>query len=134
MAEYVRYRASTPNARGAKPGIFAVMNGLAASGALSADEQIVWRSTNDWFNAVYPTPPAEIYVREFHPEAASWFRTSALHLIERTETYREIVTRHRVAVEIVETDNPGIVIYSDEFQIVAAASQLLSQFRIPDYE
>ncbi len=86
MSTYTRFQSTTPNARGHRPGVFALVNGLAADGALSAEEER-WRvAANAEFTAAYPDPTTvdpDVDDRERHPGAAAWFRTEATHLIER---------------------------------------------------
>jgi hypothetical protein len=46
-AVYVRLEGATMTSRGAKPGVFALANGLAHSGELSTDDYAWWRESND---------------------------------------------------------------------------------------
>ncbi len=54
--KFVRYEASMPNGRGLHPGVFALANGLAKDGRLSAQDWTSWRSANDHYNAAYAGP------------------------------------------------------------------------------
>lgn len=56
QAMYVRFQSAVPNARGAFPGVFALVNGLARHGLLtSADQDWVRRANADADDA-YPDP------------------------------------------------------------------------------
>jgi hypothetical protein len=122
MTTYVRYRAVAPNARGHRPGVFALVNGLASDGLLSESEDAWRRTANDELTALYPDPSRVdplVYDRAHHPGAASWFRAGAAHLLDRMGDYCALLDRHGVAWERIETDDPGVILYSDDVQIVA---------------
>ncbi|MFD3509640.1 hypothetical protein [Nocardia sp. NPDC058666] len=59
-----------------------------------------------------------VYDRELHPGAASWFKASAVGMIERVAGYLAILDAHGVAWERVESAVPGDVIYEDAQQVV----------------
>ena len=82
---FVRFEAAHANTHGVRPGVFALANGLAKSGALSAAEYSQWRSSNDWFTASHPDPSrsdAAVYDRTMNPGAVAWFKASATPLTE----------------------------------------------------
>jgi hypothetical protein len=120
---YVRFEGTSMNSRGAKPGVFALANGLAHSGELSADDYAWWRESNDWMNAAYPDP-SEIDRTLFDapsipaPNAGS--RTSAEYLIAKVRCYLELLDRYGVGWVQRKDENPGQVLYKDEVQIVVA--------------
>ncbi|UAJ79183.1 hypothetical protein IT072_18575 [Leifsonia sp. ZF2019] len=121
-SQYVRFRSTTPNAQGVHVGVFALANGLARAGVLSDDEYAHWRRSNDWFEAAYPEPTAtdpSAYDRSVNPGAVAWFKLSAVHLIERTELYAELLDAHQVAWERVETSDPGRIVHEDDVQVIA---------------
>ncbi|WP_370154791.1 hypothetical protein [Streptacidiphilus sp. EB129] len=105
--------------------MFALTNGLAHRGQLTAEQEQFRRSNNDWFDANF-TNPADIdptvYDHELNPGATAWFKVSAQHLIERVDGYRQILTAH--GIECVETrsPDPGRVIYEDDHQVVVVAT------------
>ena len=96
---YVRFEGTTVNSRGAKPGVFALANGLAHSGKLSLDDYTLWRESNDWMNAAY-TDPSEIdgtlFDRSINPRTECWFRVSADHLLARVHQYLRLLDRYGV--------------------------------------
>lgn len=123
MARFVRFRSPTPNTRGARVGVFALANGLAAAGVLSEAEARWLRANNDWYDAAYDEPTKsdpDIFDREVHAITECWFRSSALSLIERVAEYLELLDAHGIAWERVESDDPGHVLYEDDVQIVVA--------------
>lgn len=119
---FVRYRDVTPNRRGVQVGIFALANGLAADGLLSEQDRRWWRASNDWYDAAYVEPASvdpAIFDREANPGAVCWFKASATHLLERVDGYLDLLDRHGVAWERVETDAPGRIVHEDDVQVVA---------------
>jgi hypothetical protein len=120
-AGYVRFRAVAPNRHGIRPGVFALVNGLASEGRLTEVEERFRREGNAWFT-INCTDPAkavpDLYSHTTNPGATSWFKRSALHLLERVEGYLELLHLHGVDYEVVRLARPGRIIYEDDDQIV----------------
>lgn len=120
---FVRFQSKHPTGNGRHPGVFALANGLARDGRLSAYERSWWRANNDWFNAAYTDPAtldASLFDRTLHPQTSCWFKEGALHLLSRLTGYLRLLDAHAVEwVELRSTD-PGIVLYEDDVQVVAA--------------
>ena len=125
MATFVRFRSPVPNARGARVGVFALANGLAADGLLTSDEAAWLRASNDWYNAAYDEPTPDVFDREMNPITECWFKSSAVSLIERMDGYLRLLDAHDVRWERVESDHPGVVVYEDEVQVVVAPATSL---------
>ncbi|WP_081416345.1 hypothetical protein [Arthrobacter castelli] len=122
-AKFVRYQASSANHRGTFPGIFGLANGLAHDGRLSEADFTWWRNANDWCNTAYPDPSTSdpsIYDRTVNPTAQAWFKvaTPAPHLLAKVDGYLSLLHRYGVECERVASDDPGTILYEDEFQIV----------------
>jgi hypothetical protein len=120
---YVRYQAVIPNRRGTYPGIFALANGLAASGKLSEEDRAAWRRANDRADCAYTDPAtvdASVYDREINPTAQSWFKSTATHLLANLRFYEDLLQRYGIECQILTSDNPGIPLYEDDVQIVVA--------------
>ncbi|MER5934928.1 hypothetical protein [Streptomyces sp. NPDC002054] len=119
---YVRFQGTVRSPRGHFPGVFALANGLARDGRLSEGQYRFWRAANDWYDAHYPNPsdtdPA-VYDPERNPGAVAWFKTTAVHLIERVPGYLELLAAHGVPCERVESCDPGRIVYEDDVQVVA---------------
>jgi len=118
---YVRFQGTVRNGRGAFPGVFVLVNGLARNGLLTAEQERFRRTHNDWYDAAYTNPahvdPA-VYDPEVHPRAVAWFKPSARRLIERIDGYLAILTAHRVPWQRAESFDPGRAVYEDADQIV----------------
>jgi len=127
--QFVRYRSAAPNQRGAYPGVFALVNGLATGGRLTAEDHVWWVATNAAGEELYADPSRvdpSCYDRELHPGAAAWFRSSATELLDLSSGYLDLLDRYAVPWHELRTDRPGRVVYSDEVQVVAVP------FRHPD--
>ena len=104
-------------------GVFALANGLAARGLLSAQEAAWLRASNDWYAAAYDEPTKivpHVFDRDVHPVTECWFKASATALMANLEGYLRLLDEHRVPWERVESDAPGTVLYEDSVQIVVA--------------
>ncbi|MBN6058106.1 hypothetical protein JYK22_39660, partial [Nonomuraea sp. RK-328] len=112
---------SHSNVRGVHPGIFDLINGLAKSGRLSAEEERFKVESHAWFHANLIDPctvDPHIYDRDRNPRAVAWFKTSAGHLLDRLPGYLEILAAHQVECVRVEMADPGKVIYEDPHQVI----------------
>ncbi len=99
---YVRWQAAQPNRHGRHPGIFALANGLARDGLLIGEDWRWWRASNDWFNDAYANPVEvcpDVYDPGVNPEAVAWFKSGALHLLERVSGYLSLLDRYGVEYE-----------------------------------
>ncbi|HEY0259548.1 MAG TPA: hypothetical protein VGC18_06835 [Lacisediminihabitans sp.] len=121
---FVRYQATGPNRRGMRVGVFALVNGLAARGLLTADQEAFRRRTNDWYNDNLIDPgrlDPGVFDRAVYPVAACWFRSGSARLLERVSGYLDILDTHGLEWERVESEvAPGEILYADADQIVVA--------------
>jgi hypothetical protein len=79
------------------------------------------RQNNDWYDASYTNPSDDdplVYDHNVNPGAVAWFKESAVHLIERVDGYLEILARHGVPYQRVESEDPGRVVHEDDDQVV----------------
>ncbi|CCH35311.1 hypothetical protein ABZ816_11955 [Actinosynnema sp. NPDC047251] len=121
-ARYVRFQATTPNARGLYPGVFGLVNRLAREGRLTPGQDEFRRVNNAWYDAAYLTPTTvdpTVYDLDLHPGAVAWFKSSAQHLISRVDGYLTVLAAHGVGCERVTTDDPGVIVYEDDEQVIA---------------
>jgi hypothetical protein len=74
-----------------------------------------------WFNANLPCPPfrQKIESGEWTPDAVCWFHPGAKVPIRRIWDIVAILREHRVPVRMLTTPNPGEIVYTDDFQVVA---------------
>lgn len=125
---YVRFQSPTRSPRGHFPGIFALANGLARDGRLTAEEWRFWRTNNDWYDAAYPDPTKvdpTVYDHDINPGAVAWFKSTADELLARVPGYLDLLAAHGVAcVRLRSTVAPGRVVYEDAVQIVVVPPRL----------
>ncbi|MEU1958656.1 hypothetical protein [Nocardia sp. NPDC019304] len=118
---FVRYQAAAPNRNGRYPGVFALVNGLAWSGCLNAEQEHFHRRENAWYQA-YLIDPGRLdpspYDRTRHPRAEAWFKSSATQFLARVGGYLAILDFHGVAWTRLESDDPGRILYDDPNQVI----------------
>jgi hypothetical protein len=119
---YVRFRSPHLDHRGRLPGVFGLVNRLGLDGRLSEADEVFRRRSNAELDAAYTDPMTvddSVYDRVVNPLAAAWFKIdAATHLVEATTPYLELLDRYGVDWERVTSDDPGLVIYEDELQVV----------------
>ncbi|MER6509387.1 FAD-dependent monooxygenase [Nonomuraea sp. NPDC001636] len=96
---FVRFQSPAPNGRGTYPGVFGLVNSLAAQGLLSDEEEAFRRANNAWYEANFTDPTTvtpDVYRRDVNPMAAAWFKASATRLVERVPGYLAILAAHGV--------------------------------------
>jgi hypothetical protein len=119
---YVRFHAADATPSGRYPGIFALANGLADEGRLSAEEYEWWRANNEWFENAYADPgklDPTLFDRTVHPVTTSWFKGDARELLDRVPGYLRLLDNHGVAWVETRSDDPGTILYEDAVQVVA---------------
>ncbi|MFI9001949.1 hypothetical protein [Streptomyces sp. NPDC053541] len=119
---YIRFQGTRRSPRGHFPGVFALANGLARQGLLTAPEHHFWRAANDWYDAAYPNPSDTdplVYDPVVNPGAVAWFKSTAGHLLARVPPYLALLDAHGVPYERLESADPGRIVYEDEVQVVA---------------
>ncbi|QAY64960.1 hypothetical protein ET495_16765 [Xylanimonas allomyrinae] len=123
---FVRFESPTPNSRGRHVGVFGLANRLAHDGALAPDDWAWWRHSNDWCNAAYPDPSTvdpQVYDHAVNPGATAWFRPSAVHLIDKTREYLDLLDRYGVPWTERRSAAPGRVVYADDGQVVVVPGE-----------
>lgn len=122
MTDYIRFQSAVPNRRGTFPGVFALANGLAASGRLS-DAEITWMlETSARARRSYADPRSvdpRCYDRIINPGARAWFLSGATELILLTHEYLDLLDRHGVPWHELRTRTPGRIVYADDVQVIA---------------
>jgi hypothetical protein len=102
-------------------GVFAAVNTLAKQGRLSPEQEQFRSTTNQWFDENMPLPTdsmPDLY-SEAHPHVVAWFkRTATVHLAQ-IPGYLEILESLGVTCQALESDDPGTILYEDDYQVVA---------------
>ncbi|WDE96327.1 hypothetical protein PQO03_11465 [Lentisphaera profundi] len=73
--------------------------------------------TFEWLNDNLPCPPYETH--ELNNDAISWFKDSSKVFIDKFWEIKSLLEDYGKHVRILTTDEPGIIYYEDEFQIVS---------------
>jgi hypothetical protein len=123
---YVRFQATDANQRGTFPGVFALVNGLAAAGKLTPAQESFRRSSYNWYDAHLVNPShadPTVYDREVNYGAESWFKESATDHIAQVTGHLEILALHGVGYDILRSTDPGTVVYEDDHQVVVLPRQ-----------
>ncbi|MCB5910812.1 hypothetical protein [Streptomyces pinistramenti] len=118
---YVRFQSATRHRNGHFPGVFALVNNLAEEGRLTPAQEHFRRTHNDWYDANFLNPSTidpDVYDRDLHPGAASWFKSTSPHLIARVDGYLAVLRAHRIPCHRLHSLTPGHVIYEDPDQVV----------------
>lgn len=121
---YVRFQATQRDQKGRLVGVFGLVNSLARAGRLTETQERFRRANNDWYDASYTDPSTvdpSVYDQELHPAAAAWFKSSAIHLIERVGGYLAILDAHGIDWVRLDSQDPGRIVYEDADQIVVVA-------------
>ena len=70
-----------------------------------------------WLNAHLPCPPFD--GKDWSPDAISWFKASAQDMISKFRDLIAILEQYDQPVQMLRTERPGMILYEDEFQVVA---------------
>jgi hypothetical protein len=102
-------------------GIFTLARILRDDGELYAYETDILNKAFEWFNDNLPCPPfgEKIKKGEWSRNALSWFRDEAQEMIEKIWDIVAILREHGKHIRLLKSENPGKIVYSDRYQIVA---------------
>ena len=68
-------------------------------------------------NLRLPVPPFS--KSNWPPEAVSWFKDSAKETIALVREIEKLLKHHDIPTRTILTDNPGKILYEDDYQIIA---------------
>ena len=71
---------------------------------------------NGWFDVHLPTPP--FYEDGNKDGAITWFKSTATDLIKEVDPLIALLMKYGVAYDIIETDDPGQIVYGYDYQVV----------------
>lgn len=75
----------------------------------------------DWFDDHLPVPP---YSRQrWSSNAVCWFKDSATDMIDRVRDAIALLENNDRPVRHLVTDRPGMILYEDDFQVVAQSRE-----------
>ena len=104
-------------------GVFGVAHRLRDAGRLESYESECLNCVFKWFEENMPCPPfrKKLERGSWTPDAVSWFRCDAHAMLDRMWDIVALLKEKAVLVRFVATTEPGRIVYSDDFQIVAEA-------------
>ena len=73
----------------------------------------------DWFNANLSAPDRFSNAKRKNPAnvSLSWFKSTAIEHLARMYEMKEIFERYERLVTVIKRENPGYIVYEDEFQV-----------------
>jgi hypothetical protein len=110
---HVHYNGST----GKPLGIFSACHHLRRAGALTQEDARLFEEIDNWYKEHLPEPP---FYKDGNPrKAIMWFKDTpaARELVGKLDVLTALLDKYRVAHETSWTDDPGEIIYEDEYQV-----------------
>ena len=115
---------------GVPVGIFVAVDHLRRAGRLNAADESTYFDLDDWFREKLADPP--FYDDGNSIGAVTWFKTvAAADMIARLEPLRDILDRYDVRHDLVESTDPGQIIYEDDYQIGVVPYERLAPTPLP---
>lgn len=71
----------------------------------------------EFFNSNLPCPPFS--KKKWSIDAISWFKDTATDHIDKMRDLAVILEENNLIIRVLKTDKPGMILYEDEFQIIA---------------
>ena len=75
----------------------------------------------DWFNTHVPCPPFQENLKtgKWTVDAVAWFLPAATEAIQRMWQLVSVLKDHGIPVRVIRTASPGLIVYRDDYQVVA---------------
>jgi FMN phosphatase YigB (HAD superfamily) len=113
---YVRAQAGYRGRLGVEVGVFVAVDHLRRAGRLTIEQEALYLDIDDWFNEHLPNPG--FYADGNSVGAVTWFRHPVPEQMrQRAEQLLAILETHGIACETAWSDDPGTVVYEDQFQV-----------------
>jgi len=103
---------------GKRQGIFQAVADLRYEQRLTAEQEILHDELRQWFNEHLERPARFSRSSRHNPKniAISWFKASAAEHIAKMREMAAILEAHDLAVDMIQTDRPGYIVYEDRSQ------------------
>ncbi|NEQ53839.1 MAG: hypothetical protein F6K11_27535 [Leptolyngbya sp. SIO3F4] len=98
-------------------GLFTEIESLRKEEKLQDYQVALVKDIFDYFNHHLPVPPYS--EKNWSTDAISWFKDSAKSYIEKMRDLSIILEENDMLVRVLRTEKPGMILYEDEFQVVA---------------
>ena len=114
---YIRFQTREIDDDSKKPkGFLVAAHELRDSDKISLEEESWLRNELDYFNTHLKVP--QILSEDEHFRALSWFKPES-KMISKVWDIVSFLQENGIHIEVLKTDNPGTIIYSDGHQVVA---------------
>lgn len=115
---YIRFVVGTESdSPRSQTGLFTELKYLLEEDVLQPYQQELVQEVFDYFNKELPIPPYS--GNKWSKDAIAWFKDDASPFIDRMRDLAFVVEEYGLQVRILLTDKPGMILYEDEFQVVA---------------
>ncbi|NRQ31592.1 hypothetical protein HII36_07010 [Nonomuraea sp. NN258] len=112
---YVRFQVRYYGRLGVPVGIFAACHHLRMGGRLTPADDRLFADVDNWFIARLPYPP--YYADGNTIGAVPWFKPAAASLMVALAPLESLLRRYGIPYDVVRSDDPGTLVYEDDFQI-----------------
>lgn len=114
--KFIRYQARYVGRTGKPVGVFTAFHHLKNSARITDADWRQFDEIDRWFKAHLQYPP---YYERGNPEGAiTWFKSGTSDaMVARLGPLSEILSRYGVALDIARTDEPGVIVYEDDYQV-----------------
>jgi hypothetical protein len=98
-------------------GLFTELEFLKNENQLQPYQENLVKETFDFFNDNLPVPPYS--KKNWGLDAISWFKDDAIEFIDKMRDLVTILEENGFQVRTLVIEQPGMILYEDEFQIVS---------------
>jgi hypothetical protein len=102
-------------------GVITAARILKDEGRLDPYQADVVEATYRWLNDHLPCPPFQrnLGSGKWSDDAVAWFLPGATESIQRMWDLVAVLNDHGIPVRVLRTASPGMIVYRDEYQVVA---------------
>lgn len=102
-------------------GVITAARILRDEGRLEPYQNDLVEATYEWLNEHIPCPPFQCNLRsgKWSRDAVAWFLPTATQAIGRMWDLVAVLKDHDVPIRVLRTTTPGMIVYRDEYQVVA---------------
>jgi len=102
-------------------GVITAARVLKDEGRLEPYQVDIVEATYVWLNQHVPCPPFQrnLGSGKWTADAVAWFLPGATEAIQRMWELVAVLKDHDIPVRVLRTASPGMIVYRDEYQIVA---------------
>lgn len=96
-------------------GVFSLINQIAEKGLMEEEDVDLFREVDDWFYQNLPWPPQ----CQRQEPVVCWFKTAnSTQMMKMIRPILWLLERYHQAYYLVYTNDPGEIVYEDEYQVV----------------